>query len=78
MGEIHVVCIDPDYQRQGIGQRLMDHAHQVIRRAGMRMVMVETGGDPGHAAARTAYEAAGYQRWPVARDFKDLADNNDE
>ncbi len=74
MGEIHVVCVDPAYQRQGIGKRLMDHAHQAIRQAGMGMVMVETGGDPGHATAQTTYEAAGYQRWPVARYFKDLTD----
>jgi hypothetical protein len=39
----------------------------------MTMVMVETGGDPGHAPARGAYEAAGFERWPVARYFKALA-----
>jgi hypothetical protein len=38
----------------------------------MAMVMVETGGDPGHAAARASYEAAGFERWPVARYFKSL------
>jgi len=38
----------------------------------MTMMMVETGGDPGHAPARHTYEAAGYQRWPVARYFKNL------
>ena len=39
----------------------------------MRMVMVETGDDPGHEPARRLYESAGYQRWPVARYFADLA-----
>jgi ribosomal protein S18 acetylase RimI-like enzyme len=72
MGEIYVLCVDPQYQRRGIGRQLMDQAHQQIQRAGMKMVMVETGGDPGHDAARSAYEAAGYQRWPVARYFKEL------
>lgn len=38
----------------------------------MNMVMVETGGEPGHAASRDAYHAHGYQPWPVARYFKDL------
>jgi hypothetical protein len=37
------------------------------------MVMVETGGDPGHAAAQAGYEAAGFERWPVARYFKNLS-----
>jgi GNAT superfamily N-acetyltransferase len=72
MGEIYVLCVDPEHERQGVGGALMEHAHQEIRRAGMNMVMVETGDDPGHEAARSAYESAGYQRWPVARYFKAL------
>ena len=73
MGEIYVITVAPEHQRQGVGRVLMQHAHDRVRQAGMRMIMVETGGDPGHAPARAAYEAAGYQRWPVARYFKDLA-----
>ena len=42
----------------------------------MAMVMVETGGDLGHAPARATYEGLGFQRWPVARYFKDLADGD--
>src|SRR5699024_4836768 len=52
---------------------LLDHAQARAREAGMRMVMVETGDDPGHEPARRLYESAGYQRWPVARYFADLA-----
>lgn len=74
MGEIYVLAVDPDLQRQGIGTALMDHAFDRIRAAGMSMVMVETGGDPGHAAARASYEAAGFERWPVARYFRNLID----
>ena len=72
MGEVHVITVAPEYQRLGVARALMEHAHDRVRRAGMRMIMVETGGDPGHAPARAAYEANGYQRWPVARYFKDL------
>jgi hypothetical protein len=38
----------------------------------MRVAMVETGGDPGHASARHVYEQAGYQLLQVARYFKNL------
>ena len=72
MGEVHVVVVDPDHQGSGVGRALMDHAQARARDAGMRMVMVETGDDPGHEPARQLYEGAGYQRWPVARYFKDL------
>ncbi|WP_430402537.1 GNAT family N-acetyltransferase [Hyphomonas sp.] len=72
MGAIHIIAIAPDRQRQGLGRHLMQFAEAQIRDAGMSMVMVETVGDSGHAPARAAYEASGYQRWPVARYFKKL------
>ncbi|GAB3212556.1 GNAT family N-acetyltransferase [Marinactinospora thermotolerans] len=72
MGEIYVLAVDPAYQRRGIATALMEHAFTVVREAGMSMIMVETGDDPGHAASRATYEAAGFRRWPVARYFKDL------
>jgi len=34
------------------------------------------GGDPGHAPARATYEGLGFQHWPVALYFKDLADGD--
>ena len=39
---------------------------------GMKVAVVETGGDPGHAAARRTYEKAGYVLLPIARYFKNL------
>jgi hypothetical protein len=34
--------------------------------------MVETGGDPGHAAARRTYQNVGYVHLVIARYFKKL------
>jgi GNAT superfamily N-acetyltransferase len=72
MGEVYILAVSPDRQRQGIGRMLMEHAETVVRTAGMAMMMVETVDDTGHSPARRAYEAAHYVRWPVARYFKDL------
>ncbi|MFP5068862.1 GNAT family N-acetyltransferase [Pseudonocardia nantongensis] len=72
MGEIYVLAVDPRHQRRGIGAALTTHSFDRVRTAGLQMVMVETGGDPGHAPARAAYEALGFERWPVARYFRDL------
>lgn len=74
MGEVSVLAVDPQYQRRGVGNALMQHSFERIKAAGMSMVMVETGDDPGHAPARAAYEAVGFERWPVARYFKNLKD----
>ena len=52
----------------------MNHSHDRARAAGMTMMMVETGGDSGHAPARALYESEGFVRWPVARYFKDLSE----
>ncbi|OLT49165.1 GNAT family N-acetyltransferase [Saccharomonospora sp. CUA-673] len=72
MAEVHILAVDPAHQRSGVATALMDRSYERARAAGMRMVMVETGGDSGHGPACALYESAGFQRWPVARYFKDL------
>ena len=72
MGEIYMIAVDPDFQRRGIAARLTGHSIDWFRDAGMSIAMVETGGDPGHAPARRAYEVAGFRLLPVARYFKSL------
>jgi ribosomal protein S18 acetylase RimI-like enzyme len=72
MGEIYILAVDPDRQQRGIARALMEHAMVSMRAAGMAIVMVETGDDPGHAPSRAAYEGAGFERWPVARYFREL------
>jgi mycothiol synthase len=72
MGEIYMVAVDPDFQGRGVGSALIEFALGWMKDAGMSVAMVETGGDPGHAAARHTYEKAGFELWPVARYFKKL------
>lgn len=72
MGEVYVLAVDPDYQQRGVGRALMERSFDRARTAGMKMMMVETGGDSGHAPARKIYESIGFEPWPVARYFKEL------
>jgi ribosomal protein S18 acetylase RimI-like enzyme len=72
LGEIHMVAVDPDHQRRGIGGALTRVATEQLAEAGMTVAMVETGGDPGHAPARQTYEQAGFTLLPIARYFKEL------
>ncbi len=72
MGEISMLAVDPDHQGRGIGTALTEFALDRLKDAGMTVAMVETGGDPGHAAARRTYEKAGYVHLPIARYFKNL------
>ena len=72
MGEIHMIAVDPAFQRRGIAAALTQHSLAWFREVGMTTVMVETGGDPGHAPARRTYESAGFRVFPIARYFKKL------
>ena len=70
MGVIEIIGVDPDYQRRGVATRLSEHALDHMRRQGMDIAAVETGGDPGHAPARAAYESLGFTLLPIARYLK--------
>jgi GNAT superfamily N-acetyltransferase len=70
MGVIDIIGVDPDYQRRGISLRLTEFAVAHMRSHGMDIAVVETGGDPGHAPARAAYESAGFTLLPIARYFR--------
>lgn len=66
-GEIYMIAVDPDQQGRGVGAALTQHAVEEIRAAGRELAVVETGGDPGHAAARETYERAGFVSLPSER-----------
>jgi ribosomal protein S18 acetylase RimI-like enzyme len=66
-GEIYMVAVDPDAQGAGIGTQLTRAAIEVIRAAGRRAAVVETGGDTGHAAARATYHKTGFTPFPSER-----------
>ena len=72
IGEIVMLAVDPDAQDRGTGTALTEFATGWLRDAGMRIAMVETGGDDGHSPARRVYEKADYVLLPVARYFKAL------
>jgi len=63
-GEIYMVAVDPDTQGGGIGTALTNAAVEVIRAAGKKYAIVNTGADPGHAPARATYRKAGFTAWP--------------
>ncbi|MCL2796347.1 MAG: GNAT family N-acetyltransferase [Microbacteriaceae bacterium] len=72
VGEIDMLAVDPRAQRQGIGQKLIETALDYMRSQGARRAELGTGGDPGHAAARRAYERAGFVGLPLVHYYKEL------
>lgn len=72
LGEIYMIAVEPKVQGHGIGAQLTEVATQWLQQSGMRVAMVETGGDRGHAPARRVYDKAGYTALPSVRFFKAL------
>lgn len=73
MGEICGNAVDPDCRGMGIAGKLYDYALTQMKAMGCMLACVETGGDPGHASARRAYEKAGFQKnLPSVKYYKEL------
>ena len=72
VGEIDLLAVDPKAQGQNIGTELNLHALDFMKENGIVFAEVGTGGDPGHAPARRAYEKAGFTGLPLMRYYKKL------
>ena len=68
-----MVAVDPAAQRHGIGSSLTEHATAWLREQGMRVAVVDTGGDAGHEPARRVYEQLGFRLFPSAQYFRALS-----
>ncbi|MDQ1379816.1 MAG: hypothetical protein QOJ71_535, partial [Actinomycetota bacterium] len=60
------------HQGAGVGTALTKWALDWIKASGIRVAMVGTGADPGHAPARRTHENAGMKLVPMARYFMRL------
>jgi ribosomal protein S18 acetylase RimI-like enzyme len=73
-GEVEYLAVHPRAQGRGIAHKLNLKALQHMKHEGMHLAVVATGGDPAHAAARRAYEKAGYSSLPLVRYYQHLGD----
>ena len=71
-GEVELLAVHPGYQNRGIGTELNNFVLEKLKESDMKIAVVATGGDPGHAPARRSYEKAGYTALPLVRYYKDL------
>jgi len=66
----YLIGFGPDYQQRGIGTAHISAGIEIIKQRGFALGMIETGGNPCHAAARTTYERMGFDLYPVASCLK--------
>ncbi len=77
-GEIHMIAVGPNHQRQGVGAALFEFAIDQIRSAGLPIARVGTGGDAGHGPARALYERFGFTPLPIFQYFQLVSDQDSD
>lgn len=58
--DLYWIAVDPRFQEQGIGRRLLKDTEAAIERAGGRRIYVETSARGQYAPTRRFYRATGY------------------
>lgn len=73
--DLYWIAIDPAYQKQGLGQKLMAEVEQRIQNAGGRHIYIETSSLEQYTPTRTFYARCGYE---VCATLSDFYDQNDD
>ena len=69
------IAVDPSARRLGVGKTLMCASEAEIRALGGRLLVVETSGLDKYESTRKFYQAAGYEKEAVIRDFYRVGDD---
>lgn len=77
VGEAHILnlCVDPQYQRQGLGRRVLGHLKSVAGAAGVQLMLLEV--RKSNHAAISLYLRSGFQRLGQRKNYYP-ADNGSE
>jgi GNAT superfamily N-acetyltransferase len=67
--DLYWIAVHPDFQRQGLGRRLMTESERLIHLAGGRRIYVDTSQRAQYASTRGFYENCGYQLEAMLTDF---------
>jgi ribosomal protein S18 acetylase RimI-like enzyme len=73
--DIYWIAVDHNIQGKGIGRSLMSAAEDNIKRAGGRLVLVETSSKPGYEKTNLFYQGIGYKEAARIVDFYMIGDD---
>src|SRR5262245_27603790 len=63
------IVVRPDLQGRGLGKKLLRHAENTVRKAGGRILFIDTSTLPEYESTWNFYLRNGYEREAVLRDF---------
>ena len=70
-----LIAVHPDRQREGIGRLLMSRVESILKKLGIRVLLVETSGTDKFVRTRSFYEQIGYETEACIRDYYDAGDD---
>jgi ribosomal protein S18 acetylase RimI-like enzyme len=73
--DLYWIAVDPALHGRGVGTVLNNHAEQLIRSRGGRLIMVETSSRKEYDPTRAFYRRRGYQELARVRDYYRPADD---
>jgi ribosomal protein S18 acetylase RimI-like enzyme len=71
-GEIEMLAVESGHRRHGVASALCAYVFDDLRRHGIEVVSLGTGGDDFHVPSRAFYESLGMTRLPVVVYYKAL------
>jgi len=71
-GEIHLLAVSEPCRREHVGRELCLYAMAEMKRSGIDVVEIGTGGDAFHLPARSLYESLGFTPIPVVAYLKKI------
>lgn len=77
-GEAHIlnICIDPDYQRRGLGRYFLQHLIKNSRQTDIDMVMLEVRRSNKHA--QQLYQSEGFHELGIRKAYYPAADGRED
>jgi ribosomal protein S18 acetylase RimI-like enzyme len=73
--DLYWIAVHPNFQRSGLGKKLMAESEQKIHHAGGTRIYVETSSRDQYIPTRLFYEKIGYHREAVITDFYSPGDS---
>jgi acetoin utilization deacetylase AcuC-like enzyme/GNAT superfamily N-acetyltransferase len=67
--DLYWIAVHPDFQRKGLGRRLLRETEALIRKAGGGRIYVDTSQRDQYTSTRAFYESCGYRLESVLKDF---------
>jgi ribosomal protein S18 acetylase RimI-like enzyme len=66
---LYWIVVAKEYQRQGLGSRLLQDVEADLRRRGARLLLIETSSKPAYAPTRAFYHKHGFTPCATVPDF---------